>query len=118
MQTETESPVTRTARNIAYALIAIYGLTLVSIGIIAATKAGTDADVWVELLKSGFLILGGGLTTIIGYYFGSRGVQEAQDTAELARSELEKVNAQFQKFKREFSPTSDEDALILPEEEE
>ena len=92
-------------------------MTLATIGVVAACKTGEEAAAWIQLLKSGFLILGGGLTTIIGYYFGSRGIQEAQDMAEQARARAEEQQREFDEFKREFSPTSDEDALILPEEE-
>ncbi|MFQ5641491.1 MAG: hypothetical protein ACE5IR_26235 [bacterium] len=97
-------------------MIAIYGGLLVIIGIVAAFKTGDDGKYWVELLKSGFLILGGGLTTIIGYYFGSRGTQEAQEIAEIARDELQKQFQEFAEFKKEFAPTEDEDSLIEPED--
>ncbi len=107
-----------TARNIAYAMISIYGGMLVAIGIIAAIKTGEEGKVWIELLKSGFLILGGGLTTIIGYYFGSRPVQAAQEAAEKAIGELEEQKEEFAAFKRQFTPTEDEEGLIVPEEEE
>lgn len=114
---QNQSPISKTARNIAYGMIGIYGGMLVIIGIVAAIKSGEESQMWVELLKSGFLLLGGGLTTIIGYYFGSRGVQEAQDVAEKAREELERQKAEFAAFKQDFVPTDDEDALI-PEGEE
>lgn len=39
---------------------------------------------WDEYFRTGFLLLGGTLTTITGYYFGSRGVERAQNSAALA----------------------------------
>ena len=114
-----EHSIATTMRIIAYSLIGIYGSALLLIGIVAAFKKGDDGNTWVQLLKSGFLILGGALTTITGYYFGSRGTQEAQNIAESAREELEENQKEFTEFKRQFSPTLDENEneLELPEDE-
>ncbi len=111
-----ESSAARTAKYIAYSLIGIYGVLLIAIGIVAAYKTGDDSKAWVDLLKSGFLILGGGLTSVIGYYFGSRGTQEAQEVAEITRKELQKQLNEFSKFKTQFAPTDDEDSLIEPDD--
>jgi hypothetical protein len=74
----------KTTKILAFIMIGIYGGLLIVICCVAAIKTGDDGKVWTDLFKSGFLILGGGLTTIIGYYFGSRGTQEAQEVAEIA----------------------------------
>lgn len=110
-----ESSQERTTKRIAFILIGIYGVALVIIGVTAAVKPAPENQTWVELLKSGFLILGGGLTTVIGYYFGSRGVQEAQTSAQQARIEAEKAKEETQKLEA-VTPTLDEESLILPED--
>jgi hypothetical protein len=61
-----------TGRIIAFALIGVYGTSLLGTMVIAA-YSGVQADnAWLDVFKSGFLLLGGGLTSIIGYYFGAR----------------------------------------------
>ena len=114
--TTTESPQERTAKRIAYILLGIYGAALLIIGIIAAIKPATENQTWVELFKSGFLILGGGLTTIIGYYFGSRGVQEAQTSADEARRQRDEAKRERQELATTMTPTYDESSLIIPDD--
>jgi len=45
-------------------------------------RAATESKDWLDIFKSGFLLLGGGVTTIIGYYFGSRQTTRAFEAAE------------------------------------
>jgi hypothetical protein len=114
-----QSTVATTARNIAYGMIAIYGATLIIVGVVAAFKSSQDSQTWMELFKSGFLLLGGALTTIIGYYFGSRGVQEAQELAEKASEELEKQKSELAALREEMAPTTDEEEeTLIPEGED
>ena len=92
-----EGDTARTSKRIAFLLIGMFGgvlggvlgvAGLVAIVIALAAVFRNQAlpdNPWFELFKSGFFILGGSLTTIIGYYFGSRGVQEAEANAKLAR---------------------------------
>ena len=51
-------------------------------GMVAALSDDGERG-WIEIFKSGFLLLGGGLTTVIGYYFGTRsyeqGVEKGQE---------------------------------------
>ena len=111
-----ESHTARISRTIAFLLIGIYGVSLAIIGIVAALKSSPGDEPWLELFKSGFLILGGGLTTVVGYYFGSRGVQEAQTSADEARKGREEEEAKRKKLEVSLRPTYDEDSLISPEE--
>ena len=115
-QTSNESPTAHTSQVIAFLLIGIYGASLIIIGVVAAFKPAPENQAWVELLKSGFLILGGGLTTVIGYYFGSRGVQEAQTSADEARRERDDAKRERQKLEASLTPTYDETSLIPPDE--
>lgn len=76
----TPSFIQLTARNIAFLLLFIFGASLLLI-LASAVFFDTKANnVWFDLFKSGFLILAGGVTTVIGYYFGSQGTQEAQES--------------------------------------
>ena len=105
-----------TARRLAYSLVIVYSAALLFTGGVAAYKSSEqDNQAWLDLFKSGFLVLGGGLTTVIGYYFGSRGVEEAQKVAEDARKSFEETEADLEEARREFAPTPDEEALTLPE---
>lgn len=47
---------------------------------------------WDEYFRTGFVLLGGTLTTIMGYFFGSRGVERAQDSAAKAQSLSEQLS--------------------------
>ena len=84
-QSSKETPTERTAKRLAYGLLSIYGAGLLAIAVFAALSTffsdETSAGAWLDLLKSGFLILGGALSAVVGYYFGSRGIQEAERRA-------------------------------------
>ena len=110
---DNDSQTAKTARNLAYSLIAIYALGLV-FSAIAAFYSKENSKLWLELFKSGFLLLGGGLTTIIGYYFGSRGVEEAQEVAQNAKRSYEERESDLSTVLEENSPTLDENSLEIP----
>lgn len=112
---DSKSLESETAKEIALYLIYMYGISLLLTGLGAFFKGSNLNNAWLELFKSGFLILGGGLTTIIGYYFGSRGAQEAQKMAEAARLGFEESEAELDIAKEELAPTSDEGSLELPQ---
>ncbi|UCC53634.1 MAG: hypothetical protein JSV68_06595 [Anaerolineaceae bacterium] len=114
----------KTTRNIAYALLISYGASLILIGIVAAffTKSPEEAEDWLDLFKSGFLILGGGLTTVIGYYFGSRGAQAAEERsaqavqeAQMAITEAETERARALDLQEPLAPQDVEEGLDLPQ---
>jgi uncharacterized membrane protein len=116
----TEGHISRTSRHIAYIFLGLYGITLLFIGIIAAIKPLPSGQVWLDLLKSGFLILGGGLTTVIGYYFGARGIQEADERVVNAleevntlKEEVEKEKLKILELNERLAPTADEESLDL-----
>lgn len=118
-----EGPIARTTKRIAYILLGLYGIGLAAVAAAAFSEGSSGDRVWFELFKSGFLILGGALTTVIGYYFGSRGVQEAETTAGIAlrerdraREELEKKKQQVKEMQEGLSPTYEEMSLEEPEE--
>ena len=116
-----ESYVSRTSRHIAFALIGLFALSFLIIGYNASK--GTDNNSWMELFKSGFLLLGGGLTSVIGYYFGSRGTQEAERNTELAREQIELIKREMaeemayaRKLEDELSPTLEAVGINLPDD--
>lgn len=118
-QVEIESSVARTSKHIAYFLLGLYGVALLAIGLVAAYiegKDGSDSKPWLDLFKSGFLILGGGLTTVIGYYFGSRGEQQAQSNAKMARHEAEKALRELGEEKEKIWLEQENDAPTYDEE--
>ena len=113
-----EGPISRTSRHIAYIFLGLYAVTLLFIGIVAAIKPPPSDQVWFDLLKSGFLILGGGLTTVIGYYFGNRGIQEAEERvvnakkeANTVKEEVEKERLRIMELEERQAPTYDEESL-------
>jgi hypothetical protein len=118
-----ETHISRTTRIIAFALLALYALALLLIGIVAAAKKDPESSqIWFDLFKSGFLIMGGGLTTVIGYYFGSQGIQEAearvataQQELDQARAEMEKQRLKIEEFTEMQAPTFEEDSLTKEE---
>lgn len=120
VQPPPEGHVSRTSKHIAYTLLTLYALALTLIGIVAAIKDPPSDQVWFDLFKSGFLILGGGLTTVVGYYFGSRGIQEAEDRvaialqeANRAKEEAERERSRIKELEEIQAPTYDEESLAL-----
>jgi len=117
MASDTNNPPNKehsTARYLAYSFVAIYAAILLLIGIVAAIyeRSQTSGDhPWLDLLKSGFLLLGGGLTTIIGYYFGSQGVEDAQRVADIAKEQYESLENDLAISGDEMAPTKDEKTL-------
>ncbi len=125
-----EGPIQRTSKYIAFLLLILYSCCLLAVFYAAFNEAPTNGKIWFDLFKSGFLILGGALTTIIGYYFGSRGVQEAEASLNVALREAEKAKEKAEEEKRRAdaldeeikeisAPMYDEVSLTpAPEEEE
>ena len=105
------SLIRKTARNIAYIMLGVFCLLLLLILGSAVFFKTAANNVWLDLFKSGFLILAGGVTTVLGYYFGNQGVQEAQaaqvkaekesmgaiDAAEKEKAAAETVKAEAEK---------------------
>ena len=109
-----ETPTARTSKHIAFWLLALYSGSLLAIGVFAGILelAGRGSAGWFDLLKSGFLILGGSLSTVVGYYFGSRGIQEAEANAQEAErrtkaavAELADQISESRQAQAELAPT-------------
>ena len=108
-----------TSKRIAYALIFLFSLCLLLV--LFKATAGDHDERWYELFKEGFLFLSGALTTVIGYYFGSRGTQEAEASAAIALREAKELKKQNEKERSELeelrafiedqAPTKTEDDL-------
>ncbi len=111
-----EGPVARTTKLIALSLLGSFVTLLAGVGA-AAIFSEDPTNSWLDLFKSGFLLLGGGLTTIIGYYFGNQGVQELESRlqktvreSESAQKEVEKQKKLIEELEKDTSPTLDEEA--------
>ena len=110
--------ITKTNNNatnrIAYVVLAVFCLFLLIILINALFMFSTGnwdnpekmeyAQTWLSLFKDGFLLLGGALTTLIGYYFGTKGSEAALENAEKYTKEAEKLVSELD----EAAPTYDE----------
>ncbi|MDT5062787.1 MAG: hypothetical protein QOH63_3246 [Acidobacteriota bacterium] len=110
---------TGTAKTVAILLLVFYGGSLGAIALAAYKEQNPGA--WFDLFKSGFLLLGGALTTVIGYYFGSRGVQAAERSAAFAVQEATKAGVekdralkQVEQAKEKESPTREDIPLEEP----
>ena len=63
----------------------------------------TSAE-WSDLFKTGFILLGGVVTTVIGYFFGSRGVEGAEQRAVDAQTEAERSSEQSKELQALVEP--------------
>ncbi len=116
---ENEGHIQRTSKHIAYGLIALFSFCLIFV--LLAGVWGRNGSEWQQIFKEGFLFLGGALTTVIGYYFGSKGTQEAEASAAIAQREAERAKQEAEeekkklaKYKEEEAPTYDEQSLDEP----
>lgn len=112
---ETITKANNNATNrIAYVVLAVFCIFLLIILINALFMFSTGnwnnpekmeyAQTWLSLFKDGFLLLGGALTTLIGYYFGTKGSEAALENAEKYTKEAEKLVSELD----EAAPTYDE----------
>jgi|GEM_PF-5952572 len=69
------------------------------------------AEMWLSLFKDGFLLLGGALTTLIGYYFGNKNSEAALNAAEQYTKEAESLITQLDAA----APTYDENDSQIQE---
>jgi hypothetical protein len=98
-----ENSIQHTAKMIAYSLILIFFIGLLGTGAVSAVNNNNE---WFNLFKDGFLILAGAITTIIGYYFGSKRTEIIE--SDLRRVKKEKMKAIKQRKAKEAAL---EDAL-------
>ncbi|RZS93543.1 hypothetical protein [Aquimarina brevivitae] len=100
----------QTTNSIAYIVLFVFSIFLAIILYKAISLYTNDGKMteygekWLELFNNGFLLLGGALTTLIGYYFGNKGSEVAQSNAEKLLKEAE------EKLKRleQEAPTEEE----------
>lgn len=109
-----ENSIQHTAKMIAYSLISIFFIGLLGTGFVSALNNNSE---WFNLFKDGFLILAGAITTIIGYYFGSKRTEIIE--SDLRRVKKEKNKAVKARKAKEaalelFSEGSDEENIIEP----
>lgn len=92
-------------------IILVKALNLYSSTTIANDKHVKHAETWLTLFKDGFLLLGGALTTLIGYYFGNKGSEAALNNAEKYNKETQDMLSQLD----DAAPTfSEDDSTIKP----
>lgn len=120
-QVPLEGHTARTSKQIGFFLLFLYGICLVGILFAAIFEDPASSKIWFDIFKSGFLLLGGALTTIIGYYFGSAGIREAEAIASTAMREANAAKAELENEKRKEvdrkAPTSQEETGLVPAEE-
>ena len=119
-----EGPAQKTSKYIAYSLIGLFSFCLVCMLLAAIFSGPESSKEWRDIFKESFLFLGGALTTVIGYYFGSKGTQEAEASAaialkdaEKAREEVEQERRKMEEFQEMDAPTYEEMSLELPTSE-
>jgi len=81
-------PIQKAANIIAFGMIGFFLIGLILVGGAAAYNNDND---WFILFKDGFLILAGAMTTIIGYYFGSRRTESVESDLRNAKEEKERA---------------------------
>ena len=98
----------QTTTTISYIILFVFcGLVLLIYFHITSDSKIIDDEgkLWFDLFKYGFVILGGALTTLIGYYFGKRGSDLVLDQAE----KLNKESEEILKSSEENAPTTNEE---------
>ncbi|MDY8135362.1 hypothetical protein [Aquimarina sp. 2201CG5-10] len=88
---------TQTTNAIAYIVLIVFSAFLAFVLYKAASlfsgtpgdKSSEQGQIWLDIFNTGFLLLGGALTTLIGYYFGNKGSEVAQSNAEQLLKEAE-----------------------------
>jgi hypothetical protein len=87
----------QTSRYIAYSLLGTFSLCLFLMMFFSYNSQENERKEWFGLLRDGFILLGGTLSTVIGYYFGSRSTQEANARAQMASIEAVKAKEEVTK---------------------
>jgi len=131
----TETQASKTTRTMAYLLMGLFGVCLVTVLVAAILQGDTENNRWFSSFKDGFAFLAGALATIIGYYFGNRNTdvaferaREASDQAKDATDRVKTAEAKAAALTSEIlevtkasdpvnptnSPVRDEDQLDRP----
>jgi len=80
-------------------------------------EEGSGGKIWFDLFKEGFLLLGGALTTLIGFYFGSRNselIARVDKAREKVEQEKKEVDSMAQRMEEEAPNTSESAEDITP----
>ena len=105
-------------------LLKVINSTLVHIkeikSIIDETIETLDNSFWEELFKTGFLLIGGSLTSVVGYYFGNQGIdsarrsaEQAQEMAEVAKREAKRAEDQEKNAKASEKQAKEKEAEAI-----
>lgn len=71
-------------------LLWIFAIAIAFTGVMALRETNCDSGecsqdpFWTDLFKTGFLLIGGAFTTVVGYYFGNAGADDARRQADIA----------------------------------
>jgi hypothetical protein len=108
------SPDFKTTDGLAFSLMTLFFATLL-LAYFGSHDAETGKE-WRELFKSGSVLFGGALTTVVGYYFGSRTAKESgQEVVKQAVATVATASAQAERIslkeEEAQAPTTDEEAL-------
>ncbi|HVF30646.1 MAG TPA: hypothetical protein VNA22_06725 [Pyrinomonadaceae bacterium] len=110
-----DSPVVRTTRWIAFCLMALFAICLLTTLAVAVLRE----DKWLSTFKDGFAFLAGSLATIVGYYFGNRNTdvaleqaKQATDKAVTATESAKQAAAVNDTLKREFADALSQDDAV------
>lgn len=90
---DTERPTfhASTSRNLAFMLLGAFTLGIIFAGYGAYQFQDNADGAWLDIFKSGFLILGGSLSSVIGYYFGSRESQAAEQSVKASQATIKQM---------------------------
>ena len=103
VKTDNKKNIAQTTNKIAFLVLSIFS-TLLLVVLIKAILSEDANTIWFSAFKDGFLLLGGAFTTLIGYYFGSRGGDLAISEAERKEQKAAQIEKQFENI----APTSTE----------
>jgi len=107
-----EDPVQHTAKLLAFFIIFIFFTALIGVGIASALNDNAD---WFNLFKDGFLILAGAITTIIGYYFGSRRTESIETDLKRTKNAKNKAIKEIKNLRGLAEGSDDLELNILPQ---
>jgi len=106
VQSEEKKQISSTTNKIAYSVLAIFSfMLLVVLG--KAVYEDNTHDIWFSTFKDGFLLLGGAFTTLIGYYFGSRGGDLAIKEAERKEERVDQIEKQIENMAPNTTETTE-----------
>lgn len=70
----------KTRNVIAFSILFVFSGLLIAL-LVVAYHEEKEVNGWLDLFKSGFILLGGAFTTFMGYYFGAKSGENAMEQA-------------------------------------